>query len=307
MKRRVLVIGAGNFLGIKLIRALAASDWASPVPFQGPGAISAGHLDGIDAVFNGTMESHRAIVHAAQSLHQALRSTASVRVVHLSSMTVYGSYSGTAAESTPLRADLGAYGAAQVAAEALAARCERSVILRPGCEYGPGCPQWSERIARLLRSHRLGDLGANGDGACNLVYADDLVAAIAASLRMPGLEGARFNVAMDSPPTWNEYFSLFARALAAVPVSRIGGRRLKIESRLLAPPLKILELLGRRVPGLSRALPPPITPSLLNLCRQDITLDSRRAAQALGLAWTPLAAGLRQAAAGLRSRSESPA
>jgi nucleoside-diphosphate-sugar epimerase len=214
-------------------------------------------------------------------------------------MTVYGSYTGEAPESTPLRTDAGPYGAAHVAAESLASGHGNTVILRPGCEYGPFCPQWSERIARLLWARRLGDLGAGGDGTCNLVYADDLIAAIVESLRMPGLQGQSFNLAMSSPPTWNEYLSCFARALGAVPVARIGARRLRIESRLLAPPFKIGEILGRRVPAFRAAIPPPITPSLLNLCAQDITLDSRKAVTALGMAWMPLAQGLKQTARSL--------
>ena len=218
-------------------------------------------------------------------------------MVHLSSMTVYGTRIGEVVETAALRSDLGAYGAAQVTAESLAAHYQRSVILRPGCEYGPDCPQWSERIARLLCSHRLGDLGAAGDGVCNLLFVDDLVGAILKSLSAPGIDGACFNLAMPSPPTWNEYFTRFARALGAVPVSRIGARRLKIEARLAAPPLKLLEMMQRR---LGSAIPPAITPSLLNLCGQNITLLSGKAEEALELAWTPLHEGLQRAAAAFK-------
>jgi nucleoside-diphosphate-sugar epimerase len=128
------------------------------------------------------------------------------------------------------------------------------------------------------------------------VFVDDLVEAILKSLNAPGIDGACFNLAMRSPPTWNEYFIRFARALGAVPVSRIGARRLKIETRLAAPPLKLLEMMQRRL-GRTNAIPPAITPSLLNLCGQDITLCSGKAEQALQLAWTPLHEGLRRAAA----------
>lgn len=289
MTLRVLILGAHTFVGAKVIAALAKSDWATPVESAARSAVAAAELDGIDAVFNGTMGRPEEIVRQARGLYTAIGARTGIRVVHLSSMTVYGSYTGLAAESAPLRTDLGAYGAAQVEAESLAAAYSQTVILRPGCEYGAGCPQWSERIARLLRSHRLGDLGARGDGICNLVYADDLVAAIAKALRLPGIEGGCFNLAMASPPTWNEYFTAFGCALGAVPVARIGSRRLRIESWVAAP-LKILELLGARPP-------PPLTPSFLKLCAQEITLDSRRAEAALGITWTALDDGLRQTAA----------
>jgi nucleoside-diphosphate-sugar epimerase len=308
MKQRILLLGVEHVVAAGVQTALSASDWATPVPFSGPpGTLLPQHLDGVEAVFNGTMGSPRAILANARALHDALeqRTAKDVRVVHLSSMTVYGSRTGEIGEGTALRMDVGAYGAAHVSAESLAGRHPRSVVLRPGCEYGPRCLQWSERIARLLCSHRLGDLGAYGDGICNLVYVDDLVAAIVKSLRLSGIDGQSLNLAMRSPPTWNEYFVRFARALGAVPVSRISGRGLKMETRLLAPPLKVLELAARRLPGRLSAVPPAITPSLLNLCNQNITLDSRKAEQALEIAWTPLTEGLRQAAAAFTSAYSS--
>jgi 2-alkyl-3-oxoalkanoate reductase len=303
LKQRILVLGSEHFVSAKVHMALAASDWATPVPFSGsPNKLSAKELDGIEAVFNGTMGSPEAILTHAHALYgTVLRAGTDARVVHLSSMTVYGSHGGETVESTPLRSDAGAYGAAQVEAESLASRYPRSVILRPGCEYGPHCPQWSERIGRLLLSHRLGDLGAAGDGVCNLLFVDDLVAAVLKSLRAPGIDGNSFNLAMREPPTWNDYFTLFARALGAVPVSRLGARRLKIEARLLAPPLKILELAERRLRGRANAVPPAITPSLLNLCSQNITLNSGKAERVLELQWTPLSEGLRRAVAAFKS------
>ena len=39
-----------------------------------------------------------------------------------------------------------------------------AAILRPALVYGRGSALWSERVARLLRAGRLGDLGAAGDG-----------------------------------------------------------------------------------------------------------------------------------------------
>ena len=136
----------------------------------------------------------------------------------------------------------------------------------------------------------MGDLGASGDGLCNLLFIDDLVAAILESLRRPQLQGQVFNLAMAGPPTWNEYFNAFAKALGAVPVRRISRRRLSAEVKYLAPPLKIAQML--KLP-----LPPPITPSLVAACRQEIRLDSSAAEVELGLQWTGLGVGLERAAA----------
>jgi hypothetical protein len=115
-------------------------------------------------------------------------------------------------------------------------------------------------------------------------------------LRLPGLEGQAFNLAMADPPTWNEYLIGFARALEAVPVARIGRRRLKIESKLLAPPLKIAEILCHKARISSIGLPEAIPPSLLRLFRQDMRLDVTRAEQSLQMRWTALAEGLQHSA-----------
>jgi nucleoside-diphosphate-sugar epimerase len=212
---------------------------------------------------------------------------------------VYGAARSDVAEDAPLRGELGDYARAKIAAEALAAQCRRVVILRPGVEFGPACELWSGRVARWLMAGRIGDLGAAGDGVCNLVYIDDLVDAILCALQRPEAVGGTFNLAMPDPPTWNDYFIAFARALGAVPVRRIGRRRLAWESKVLAPPLKILEIAAHRA-GMPATFAPPIPPSLLRLAGQEIRLVSTRARDVLGLRCTPLDQGLADTAAWFR-------
>jgi nucleoside-diphosphate-sugar epimerase len=254
-------------------------------------------LRGADGVVNCLSGSPHSITAGASAV---LRATAPMDsaplVVHLSSMSVYGAVRGDVAEDAPLQGDLGEYARAKIAAEALAAQCRRVVILRPGVEFGPACDLWSGRVARWLMASRIGDLGAAGDGICNLVYIDDLVDAILNALQRPEAVGGTFNLGMPDPPTWNDYFIAFARALGAVPVRRIGRRRLAWESKVLAPPLKILELAARRA-GMPATLAPPIPPSFLRLAGQEIRLVSTRAQDVLGLRCTPLRQGLADTAA----------
>jgi len=299
MKLKIMVLEAGNFIGSRLVAALHTSDWAAPIVFGGRTAqLSHADLCGVNAIANCTVGSANSILENARALYQAAGELAEpVRIVHLSSMTIYGSSHGEITESTAPLADLGAYAQAHIEAEHLANRCPDSVILRCGCEYGPGCPQWSDRIALLLRAHRLGDLGAAGDGVCNLVFVDDLVAAILAALRISGAKSQTFNLAMSRAPTWNEYFIRFGVALRAVPVSRITARRLVMEAKVFAPPLKLLEILTQKWSGRRSFRTPPITSSLIKLCRQEIILNSAKAVQILGITWTPLEDGLRRAAA----------
>ncbi|MES3152082.1 NAD-dependent epimerase/dehydratase family protein [Sphingomonas faeni] len=299
---RVLVLGADGFVGRRVIDALDASDWAIPVAgvrrVKSGGSVErvlldatdrsslASALDGIDAVVNAVVGAAPTILANAG----AVAATAgSRRIVHLSSMAVYGSAVGRIAEDAPLLADTGAYAAAKAKAEQCLAACQNLALLRPGCIYGPGSGQWTTRIADLLNARRIGDLGAGGDGCSNLVHIDDVVAAILAAVRMA--DRGAFNLAMPGAPDWNSYFFAFARALGAVPVARVPGWRLKLETKLLAVPFKLAEKTGR--------LPPAIPPSLVRLWAQDIRLDPTRADAVFQIDWTPLDHGVAGAAAWL--------
>ncbi|MGO9993182.1 MAG: NAD-dependent epimerase/dehydratase family protein [Steroidobacteraceae bacterium] len=299
MRVPVVINGAENFVGRRLLARLEQSDWARALPVaSGNAAALRQSLTDARAVAHCAVGSAKTIADSAKSLYASLAEVSTpMRVVHLSSSTVYGSLGGVVSERDRCGAALGAYAQAQLDAEALAARYRGTVILRSAAEFGPGCPHWSGRIARLLRSHRLGDLGAAGDGYCNLTFIDDLIAAISVALRQEAIEGEVFNIALDYKPTWNEYFVSFARALGAVPVKRISSRRLKLESRCFAAPLKVMEIAFSRV-GIRGMDPPvPIAPSFLRLCSQELILDVSKAEQILGLRWTPFQAALQSAAA----------
>jgi nucleoside-diphosphate-sugar epimerase len=298
IRERVVLYGAGSPLGRRLMDAL------HPIP--GMQAIVADRMDSAalraavreaDAVINTTMGAPAAISLAANRLFDALRAAApSKRLVHVSSMTVYGNAIGKCNETTLPVGPIGKYAAAHIAAETGARGFSQSVILRPGCEYGPDCEAWSGRVAAWLVHRRIGDLGPGGDGYCNLVFIEDLVRAVLAAMRAPAAAGRAFNIAMAGPPSWNEYLIAYAIALGATPVRRMTRRRWMLESRLLAPPLKVAELTIGRFPFIARLVPPPIPPSFRRLCTQEIRLDVTAAEEILGLKWTPLGAGLRAAA-----------
>ncbi len=298
---RVLVLGAQQFVGRRLCATLRATDWASclgdePAFDERNATALSDALGACDAIVNAVQGSPAQISSAAQSLYELAGPLAArPRIVHLSSMTVYGSAVGDVDENSALRADLGDYSTAQLAAERRAAAYPNCVVLRPGCEYGPECPDWSVRIARLLIARRLGDLGAAGDGYCNLIYLDDLLGSILSALRRPEIAGQAFNLAMPQPPTWNEYFALFAKALGAVPLRRIEQRRLQLETKVLAPPLRIAEIVARglRLPGRTPAV---LSPSLRRTCEHEIRLDSSKARRLLGMQSMTLETGLARAA-----------
>jgi nucleoside-diphosphate-sugar epimerase len=325
VKARILVLGATGFIGSRVLGALAACDWAAPIAASRRrlnragadqpdsvqlDATDAGQLrramQGVTGVVNCVLGNSRTIVDSARALFSVAGGLSQPpRIVHFSSLAVYGEAVGDIDESAAPVGRLSAYGTAKLETERLAAANPSIVTLRPGIVYGPGGTQWSGRMAQLLYAHRLGDLGRGGDGYCNLVYIDDVAEAVLRALRLPSAAGT-FNLSLPDPPTWNEYLCRFAAALGAVPVSRIAQRRLRLESKLLAPPQKIAEIIvGKLSPRLARRLPQPIPPSLVRLFQQEIRMNVGLAERVLGLRWTPLEEGLSRSAAWYRPKASN--
>ncbi|MGO3742271.1 NAD-dependent epimerase/dehydratase family protein [Kerstersia sp.] len=316
MALQIVVLGASGYLGRHLIDRLRAcpdwnivgvsrhkpADWPADVAFQVADATEPQALEALlaqaDAVINGISGSPAIIAASARALASALlrasrpAGSAPIRLIHMSSMSVYGNVQGDINEAQPLippgETD---YASAKSLAETLLSAHANSILLRPGCIYGYQSPQWTLRPLQLLRAGRLGDLGENGDGYSNLVHVDDVLDAICAALRAPANVGSQaYNLAMPDAPRWNIYFERLALAAGAVPVRRISRRQYALETRVLAPLLFIASKLGRKV-GL-RHLPPPISPSLAALWRQDIRLDSGKATLAWQMQWRSLDAGI---------------
>jgi nucleoside-diphosphate-sugar epimerase len=313
MKQSILVLGANGFIGRHVVAALAATGWAAPIAgVRRASAVQGGReqrtvdatnvesiraaMQGVTAVINCVAGDADTLVSSAKALVAAASSTTQVRLMHLSTMSVYGSAEGLLSESSPLRADLGPYSEAKLAAEESLKTHPRAVMFRPGCVFGPDSEQWTVRMARLLLARRLGDLGPAGDGYCNLVHVDDVALAIIRALETPACDGHVFNLSTPNPPTWNEFLTGFAIALRAVPVRRISSRQLRLETKLLAPPFKIAEILGRKLKLDASRLPPPIPSSLLRLMSQEIRLDTQSVEKQLGVRWKPLSASLEESA-----------
>lgn len=316
--KRVLVLGAGGYIGRHAVAALArCPDLAvtaaarRPLPGLGVPALQFDALDrprlhaamrGAEVVVNCVVGDARTIVDGAQALACGGADGGLPRLVHLSTMRVYGRAQGRLREDAPLRPDAGWYSAAKCAAEqalqAHAASGGELVLLRPGCVYGAGSDAWVGRMARLLRAGRLGDLAAAGDGPANLVHVDDVSAAIVQCVCSSSAPPHHaYNLAAPGGPSWNAYFWSLAKALGLGPLRRIPAWQLQCDARGLSMALKAVEVLGRRAGLRMQAWPDALPPSLLALFGQDIELDSTAAQTELALRWTPLQQALTDAAA----------
>jgi nucleoside-diphosphate-sugar epimerase len=308
-KRPVLVLGASGFIGARIVAALADSPIYRPIAASRRGELSldatdraalSNALKGIDYVVNCIAGSSRTMTVATQTLLDAARADPPVRIIHLSSMAIYGAATGTVNEDQPPVAPVSGYGEAKLACERLVLKYVNdggdAVVLRPTCVFGPGSPQWTTRIGQLLQAGRLGDLGRAGDGFCNLAFIDDLVAGVVRALAAKNISGKAFNISSASGLTWNEFLIRFGKALGTTPIPRISPRSLRLESKLLAPAQRIMGMgLGRFGirPGVA------ITPSLLSLMQQDIRIDCTRAITELSLPQTPAERMIASASASL--------
>lgn len=310
---KILVLGASGFIGRRLIAKLsevtgmeiiAASRSASTSAIKNCQTIDIDILNtqqltaalaGVDAVVNGVLGNAISIRKGAQSLAKACQDQGVKTLVHLSSMAVYGSTIGTVTEDAPMKNDIGWYGHAKCDAEltldSLSETGCRVVILRPGCVYSSSGDQWVGRIERLLKTKRIGDIGAAGDGFSNLVHVDDVVQAIIGALTKPSVQG-KYNLSNPDSPDWNGYFATLAVQRGYTPVRRISSIQLKLDSLFISVGLKIVGILASKLKVKLNSLPDPLPPSLLRLWGQDIRLNSSRAATDLITQWTSLESGL---------------
>jgi 2-alkyl-3-oxoalkanoate reductase len=321
VKQRVLVIGASGFIGERIIAALTSCEWAQPVAAsrhidrcQFVPNVERLALDATDAsavsnaiqdtpyVVNCVAGTASTIVASGKALFEAARQcTLPPRIVNLSSMAVYGTASRAVDETSPLPSQLEPYAAAKVAVENFSSTYGNVITLRPGIVYGPKSEWWSNHIARLLISRRLGHLGKNGEGLCNLVHVDDVAATAVCALRLES-DNNIFNLSSVSTLTWNDYFQRYAQALNT-PCVNISRMQLAYELYVLGPIIKLVEVASKRVPTLRP--PPPIRPWLTQLCQQKIRMNSDKAQELLPINWTSVAVGLQRTALWYHGQSQT--
>lgn len=229
MRETVLVTGAAGFIGGRLVEVLHASGevevragihrWASAarigrlpveiIPCDVTDRDSVRRaMAGVSRVIHCAWGPAEVNIEGTRNVLDAAAAEGVARVVHLSTVDVYGRPSGAVDESTSLDGGFGEYGDSKIRAEEI---CRASMdrvpisILRPTVVYGPFSPEWTLRFVRLMASGRWSLPEDYGGGESNPVYVDDVVRAALLALRMDSAVGEAFNVNGPGRTTWREY------------------------------------------------------------------------------------------------------
>jgi nucleoside-diphosphate-sugar epimerase len=256
---KVLVTGASGFLGGWVVECFDLNGWpvrAGIRSWNSAVRLARRELDIVpcdilsipqlraalqdcSAVVHCAVGNERVTVEGTRNVMTVAADLKIARVVHLSSVAVYGAAVGNVTEKTPRTPSGNWYAKSKVAAEEI---CEDFIrrgvpisMLRPSIVYGPFSYTWTTSFATRIASGRWGTLGKAGDGTCNLVYVTDVVQAIVRALHAPAAIGETFNVNGGDSLTWNEYFVRMNQALGYPPLRSLKPWRMAVKSRLLTP------------------------------------------------------------------------
>jgi nucleoside-diphosphate-sugar epimerase len=298
--RKVAVTGAGGFIGAAVCRRLSAAG-AEVIGLElDAAAAGRAHEAGAEpriadvtvaAATREALEDAELVIHAAAFVREwgsmedfirvnvggtvnvldAAEAAGAERVVHLSSVVVYGYDSDRDQDESAHRRQVGVpYIDTKSASDRIAAR-RGAVIVRPGDVYGPGSIPWVVRPVEMMRSRAFG-LPDRGEGWMLPVYIDDLADGIVLALRK-GKPGEAYSVWSGERVSFGEYFDRLAEAVGAPPPRRA--------------PRSLMWLFGAAMETGARALgrPPPFGRHGPHLLARRGSASNARAREELG--WEP--------------------
>jgi predicted dehydrogenase/nucleoside-diphosphate-sugar epimerase len=248
-KPRVLITGAGGFLGCRSVELLQATgQWDVRAAVRRPGSAARlarlpveiviadacspeqmkAALAGCDAVVHCAVgtdwppeASFKVTVDGTRTVAETAQAAGVRRFVHISSMAVHGDeVPARLDETVPQQPGSGAsYQRAKFLAEQSVSQwAERglpAISLRPARIYGPHSRTFTVRPLTALHTGRL-ILAGDADTTSNMVYVDNVVEAIACALvAAPSENGRAFLISEPDQLSWRKYYEFFADAAGA--------------------------------------------------------------------------------------------
>lgn len=263
---RTLITGAGGFIGGRIVEAMLQLDGREPVaglrrwstaarigrypiePVQcdimKPAQL-ASVMEGVGSVVHSAVGNATVTIEGTRNVLQAAVDAGVRKVVHLSTVDVYGRSTGTCDEARGYVRTGREYGDSKIQAEEVCVEfAERGldvVMLRPTIVYGPFSDLWTLEPAERLwtRSWLLPREACQG--TCNLVHVDDLVRAVLLALDADGLSGRAYNVNGPDRPTWQEYVEALNAALGLPPIEPPAHTSSKARTTLVEPVRKTVK------------------------------------------------------------------
>ncbi len=165
-------------------------------------------------------ERHRVNVDGTRNVLEAALASGAARVVHLSTVMVYGvPDDGTLDETAPRRRCGDRYADTKLEAEELVLRYHHDrglpvSVIQPTAVYGPFAPSWTERVLKQLTTG-LVPLVNGGSGVLNTVYVDDAADAVLLAAVREEAVGEAFLIS-GAAVTYGEFYGRFERMLGEV-------------------------------------------------------------------------------------------
>jgi nucleoside-diphosphate-sugar epimerase len=248
---KILITGAGGFIGGRVteeLYRLGAQNVRAGMGRAGKHArIAHQPIEVVDCdimdrkSLDAAMAGVEAVIHCARSrtderttvegTQLVLESAAAKgvrKIIHMSSVAVYGNALGVVGENTPPAEPVSVYGekkrAAEKACQAASSRDLSVAVVRPSLVYGPFGEEWTTRYIKQILSGHLKHYGPAGDGDANLIFVKDL-ASFAAHLVAANIpEYSVYNANGSDIPTFNEYFGLLSQALGRGALPHHSGK-----------------------------------------------------------------------------------
>lgn len=230
MPEKIAVLGASGFVGSTLVEYLQDETDYEVAPFahSSGGATCLAHrgmvfqqvdildraalrqaLDGYDYVVNCSRGGPEVMLDGMDNIIHAANKTSIKKLIHLSSVAVYGDPppAESVSESAPTKPVANSYGAIKLLqddkVQSAASKGLASVILCPPNIIGP----YSDYVINVVNSIEAGRFRLIDDGqhVINVVDVTNLCAAMVAAIRSSVTDGRRFFVCEPEHLTWSQF------------------------------------------------------------------------------------------------------